>query len=341
MYKSEEECWMKFGFLIFKVSDVSNAFSYAALADKLGFNSVWVPDEVPGKGFFDPYVLLGALALKTKNVYLGTNITNPYTRHPALICSAFNTLYNMTGGRVIIGISVGGEYPFKPLRIPMWYKPLTAMKESIEIINKLTSGEKVTYDGSVFQVEELELEPKPDKKIPIYVGARGPKMIQLAGRYADGILGSVPIPQIPYMIENLKHGAKKAKRDLSNFVIANCIPFAVSKKREVAYDIIKFSIAIMFTLFNDKLIINSGVSIEKMNRIRKAISENNYELIKEEITDEEINKFSIAGTVKDVYQRIIEMKELGINLIMIQPPYGDSPEYAIEAVARSIIPNFK
>jgi len=332
---------LKFGFYAFKSDSVQELTAYSMLADKLNFDYVWVPDEVPAKSYRDPFILLAAIGWNTQKITIGTSITNPYTRHPALIASAFNSLYEITGGRVAIGISVGGELPFKPLKIPMWNRPLTTMKEAVIIIRRLMNGEKVTFEGKIFNIENVELDPKPDKKVPILIGARGPKMLQLAGRFADGVLGSVPIPKIPYMIEMIKIGAEKEKRKLDDFVVSNGIPFAISKKREDAYNMVKPLIALLITFLSDFLVVESGVSKERMEKIRRAVRENNSNATQELITEDIINNFSVSGTTKDIISKLKEVKDMGVNSINVQPPFGDSIEYALKTVSTNVMPHFK
>lgn len=331
---------MQFSVYLFKDSSIKEILSHALLADTLNFDTIWIPDEIPAKGFRDPFMTLAVLGWHIRYASIGTCVTNPYTRHPALIASAFNTLYELTGGRVIIGLSVGGTLPLQPLKIPLWFKPLKSLKEAIEIIKRLTTGERLTYDGEVFKVQNLELEPKPTHKIPILVGARGPKMLKLTGKYADGVLGSVPIPKIPYMIKNLEEGAKSKNRNISDFIIADGIPFAISKYRDDALDLVKPAIAMMMTFLNDDLIIDAGVPRERLEKVRSLVGNNEMEKVKDLITEEDLNNFSISGTSKDVLSKIKELKDLGINHILVQPPFGDSIEYAIKTVATGIKPHF-
>ena len=332
---------MKFSFYAFDTISIQEMVARAILAEELNFDYFWIPDEVPATKYRDPFVGLSAVGWNTRKIKIGTNITNPYTRHPALIATAFNSLYEITGGRVSIGISVGGEMPFKPLKIPMWKHPLTTLSEAITIMRKMFDGEVVTFEGKIFSVENLKLLPVPDRKIPIFVGARGPKMVQLAGRLADGVLSSVPIPKIPYLIEMVKKGAAKGNRDLTDFLFSNAIPFSISKNRDIAYKLVKPAIAGLITFLSDFLVLESGVTKERMNKIRTAFRKKDTDAFQELITDEIVQNFSISGTAKDVISKIREIRDLGINNVVVQPPFGETIEYAMRTTAIEIMPNFR
>jgi 5,10-methylenetetrahydromethanopterin reductase len=127
-----------------------------------------------------------AIAAATQRVMIGPGITNPYTRHPAQTASAIASLDEVSGGRGFLGIGAGGSLALDPVGIT-WQRPLTAVRETIEANRALYSGEPVDYDGEFVTLRSAQLDyARAD--IEIWLAGRGPKILQLGGRLADGVM---------------------------------------------------------------------------------------------------------------------------------------------------------
>jgi len=153
-------------------------------AERKGYKSVWAADQ--GLDARDIFVTLAAVAQKTSKIRLGTGITNPYTRHPAVTASGIGSLDELSNGRAFLGVSAGGIDTFNPMGIQR-PKPITATKELIEINRSLFKGKRVSYKGDLFQLNDALMDfGKAD--IQIWLAGRGPKMLSLGGEIADGVL---------------------------------------------------------------------------------------------------------------------------------------------------------
>jgi 5,10-methylenetetrahydromethanopterin reductase len=132
------------------------------------------------------YVVMTAIAEATERVVIGPGITNPYTRHPAQTASAIASLDEVSGGRAFLGIGAGGSLALDPVGIER-SKPLRAVRETIEVNRALYSGERVDHDGEFVTLRSAQLGyGRPD--IEIWLAGRGPKILQLGGRLADGVM---------------------------------------------------------------------------------------------------------------------------------------------------------
>ena len=101
----------------------------ARLVDEGGFDTLWIADESPVPNFRDPFTVLTAAALNTKNVKLGTGIAIPYHYHPVLMAVAISSLVEATEGRITVGLGPGGTMPLRPLGLKVWDRPVTALQE--------------------------------------------------------------------------------------------------------------------------------------------------------------------------------------------------------------------
>src|ERR1051326_165760 len=167
---------------------LSEAIEYVRYAEARGFEAVW---QAESRLVRDAVVPMAAYAATTTRIKVGSGVINNWTRNAALIAATFSTLDDLAPGRIMCGLGVWWE----PLASKVGVhrrKPLEAMRETIEVVRRLLRMEKVTFKGEFVQVEDIEIdivhaERKP-KQVPLYIGATGPKMMELSGEIADGVL---------------------------------------------------------------------------------------------------------------------------------------------------------
>ena len=162
--------------------------------DRLGFDSVWVCDHLygvplPTLPIFEAWTELAAIAAVTERVGLGTLVTPPFFRHPAVLAKQVATLDRISGGRAIVGLGAGwfdAEFRDYGLPFPSVRERLTALEETIEVLRSLWSEDRVTYEGRVYRLKGAYCEPKPERPPPILVGGGGEKvLLRIAARHAD------------------------------------------------------------------------------------------------------------------------------------------------------------
>jgi 5,10-methylenetetrahydromethanopterin reductase len=153
-------------------------------AERLGYSRCWVCDQ--GLDCRDVFVTLTAAAGKTRAIQLGTGITHPYTRHPAVTVAAIASVDELSGGRAFLGIGAGGIDTLLPMGLKR-RKPLTAVREMIQLTRALNRGQPVDFVGEVFQLHGARVDyARPG--LEIWLAGRGSKMLTLGGELADGVL---------------------------------------------------------------------------------------------------------------------------------------------------------
>ncbi len=172
------------GINVFLDVPVGQIVEVAQQAEQLGFSKCWVYDE--GLATRDPYINLAAIALQTKTLRLGTGITNPYTRHPAVTAASIATLHELSGGRAFLGVGPGGALTLDPLGIEL-KKPLTVLRELVETTRGLFNGEAVTYQGQMLRLASAKID-YAQPGMEIWLAGRGPKILSLGGEVADGVV---------------------------------------------------------------------------------------------------------------------------------------------------------
>ena len=212
----------------------SDIIASARLADDLGFSTLWILDS--HLLFHEVYTLLGALAVSTKKVRLGTAVTNPLTRHPTVTAAAIATLAELSGGRASLGISVG-DSALKSMNLEV--AQMSVLAETVALCRNLMAGETVSFgEGKTARLHHL------GPSVPIYVAATGPKMLALAGRIADGVIlmnGIAPelIGEAVRIVREGERAAGRKEGSVKAAVWAACHPSLQAVKFNVARAILR------------------------------------------------------------------------------------------------------
>jgi 5,10-methylenetetrahydromethanopterin reductase len=318
----------------------AEAVKLAVLAEKSGLECVWYCQDLFQR---DVWVFLTAAAAHTKRIGLGTGIVTPYTVSPAELAMHAATLDEYSGGRVRLGISVGAVEFLKWVGIEA-RRPLSAMRESIELIRRLLRGERVEHDGKAFKGwtpdAYMRFEPLRDR-IPIYLGAQRRRMLELTGEIADGGLPLLFPPEyIEDVLGHISKGAARAGRGIEDLDVVGCIWFSVSRDREAAKDALRGLVSFYGPHLAPEMIGKVGLVPEDFEPIREALAARDHERAESLMTDE-MAQIAVYGTPEDCVERIDRLIGRGLTHVRFGPPLGPEPEETIRLIGEEIIPHFK
>jgi len=200
------------------------------LAEEAGFESLWTNEDVG----FDSFTILSAISQHTRRIRLGTAIVNVYTRSAMQMAMAAATLHELSGGRAMLGLSIG-HHPWNDLNhgIP-FEKPLARVREYVTFIRRALSGQPFTHDGPLFRGVDGRLAFDPvGPLIPIHVAGERPRIIALAGELADGLLINVVSPEYVADVaaERLWSSARAAGRDAAKIELTALVTCCVAEDR--------------------------------------------------------------------------------------------------------------
>ena len=171
---------------------------YVLEAEKLGLDLCWVA-EAWGSDAPSP---LGYLAARTQRLLLGSGILQLGTRTPVVIAMTALTLAELSGNRFLLGLGPSGPQVIEGLHGLAFDRPLSRMRETIEVIRQAFAGEKIRHAGREFQIPRpggegrpMRLSVSPNDHIPIYIASMSPKMLELTGSTANGWLGTSFVPE--------------------------------------------------------------------------------------------------------------------------------------------------
>lgn len=219
--------------------EIADMVKLAREAEEAGIDLICMPENAAIEEGWDAFTPLTAIALATKKIHLSTSIISIYTRTPLLAAKTAAALDQISRGRLILGLGRGVASALDAEGITS-DRPLTRMREFIEIVRQLLEVGTGPYAGSVLRLGAgLQLGFRPYRKaIPIYLGAAGPKMLRLAGAIADGVyLPTIAGRMRTFLQEavtTVRDGAKDAGRDPAEVKIIRSVYVSVARDPEAA-----------------------------------------------------------------------------------------------------------
>jgi 5,10-methylenetetrahydromethanopterin reductase len=332
---------VKFGFGAKPSEHFQSYIELVQHAESLGFDYAWVPDQT---FYRDPFAILTALAFSTKQIRIGIGVTNPYTRHPAMIARAIATIDEMAPGRVHLGIGAGNN---KELLNPLGLDGAHAgdkCREMAEVVRALLSGKEVEYKGHYFQVSGIKMDFETNPNIPIYIAGRGPLILQSAGEVADGAIigGLCNASGISYAFDQIKIGSTKSGHDAKRMEIVSWVTCNVTKDRDKALEDLKPVVAHIIGGAPEIVLEAAGLDPTTVNQIKTTYFNGGISQAAQYVTVECIDAFTIVGDGPECVRHIKELEKAGITqLSMLMPPGSvGQGKQNLQMFAESVIPYF-
>lgn len=217
----------------------------ARRAEELGFDFVSASDHLHGAApTFEPWTMLGWMAASTSRISVATRVLGLPYRSPAVVAKMAETLDRLSGGRLILGLGGGyadEEFRAFGLEVPTPREKVEGLEEAIRIIRGLWSEPAFTFEGRRYRTEAADLEPKPEHRIPIWLGTYGPRALAVTGRLADGwipTLGFVPHDRIGAMRDRVLRAADEAGRDPGEITSVYNLEITLDERAEVGPSVV-------------------------------------------------------------------------------------------------------
>ncbi len=272
-------------------------------------DSVWIPEAWGMEG----YSMLSAVSQIVKNSKIGSSIINIYSRTPALIAMGAVTIDTLSNGRFILGLGTSSEPIVQEWHGLEFKKPVQRMREYVDIIRLITSGNKVSYSGKFFQLKNFTLLIKPSRKnIPIYLAAVNQKMVELAWNIADGVIFYLrPISELQCTIQKMQN---KKKLDVASQFIT-----CMSEDEDLAIERAKKTLTFYVSVgkIYREFLAKNGFKNETQNiydEFKKSGLSSNHKLV----SDAMLDSLVIYGTPQDCKKRLDRFVRAGITLPIIQ-----------------------
>jgi 5,10-methylenetetrahydromethanopterin reductase len=307
---------------------IREGMEIARYAEAKGFHAIW---QAESRLVREATVPMASFLAVTERIKVGSGVVNNWTRNPALLASTFSTLDDLAPGRVILGIGAWWD----PLAAKVGIKrtkPLVAMRETIEAVRALLADETVTYDGEFVHLEGVELDyvhqPRRPKDVPIYLGATGMQMMELAGEIADGVVLNYLVSPIynDMAMDHLERGAHKAGRSATDLDRPQLVVCSLDEDRSAALDAARLLVT-QYLGQQPHIMKASGVPESLLEDISKVLTwpatAEEVEAASKLVPDEIVQMITASGTAEECKEKVAEYVRRGCTCPILYPLGAD------------------
>ncbi len=324
---------MRLGVLCGIGTDWRDTIEKVRIAESLGFEMVatgeaWGPSTLPW---------MTLLATHTEKIHIATSILNVYSRTPGAIAQEFAMLDMLSNGRMICGLGSSGHRVIEHFHGVDFSQPLRRLREYTEIINTLIAGNRLEYDGEIFQMSRgftLDYE-RPRTHIPIYIAAITPRSIVQTGEIADGIFPiHWPHNRFGTLRESLANGSVRSGRAAAEITIAPFTNVYVlgDGTDEAVWMAARGPLFHYINRMGDfywKMLATSGFE-EEVHNSREAWKNRNRDHAMAAISEEMVRAIQVIGRREEISEQLRNRSELGADVQLIPMPSGSPAQVAQE-----------
>jgi len=317
--------------------NVKQVVNFCKLAESKDIDFAWITNHYNNRHC---YPTLAAIAQATTTLKMGPGIMNAFTDTPAAMASFFCTLNEISDGRAVLGIGPGDLSTLPKLAINA-EKPVARLEEAVVQIRKLCAGDQVNKSGMQFfdyDGAKLTGVNLPDKKkgVPIYIGAQGPKVLELAGKVGDGALINASNPKdfhiaIPIIKKASDAVGKK------NFDIGAYTAMSIDQSEKKARNAAKIVAAFIAAGSPEALLTRHGLDLANVAKIKVALGKFDFKTVGELVGDKEIDAFTIAGTPEMVKAKCADLTKAGVTQIIFGSPLGPDMTNSIRLLGKYVV----
>ncbi|MGI5134360.1 LLM class flavin-dependent oxidoreductase [Streptomyces sp. CA-106110] len=327
----------------------SEQTDFVVEAEKLGLDVCWVAEAWGSDG---PSAL-GYYAARTDRMLLGSGIMQVGTRTPTVVAQTAITLSNLSGGRFLLGLGASGPQVIEGLHGVPFARPLRRMRETVEIVRRVLGGGKLSYSGAEFRIPlpggeavPMRLSMRAEHRIPVYLAALSPAMLELTGEVADGWLGTSFVPEgaagayFAHLDNGLaRSGRTRAELDICQGAEVAFAPdeealgaMTATRKKELAFSLGGMGSA--STNFYNNAYSRQGWA-EIAAEVRERWQSGDRDGAAGLVTDEMVLGTTLIGTEAMVRQRLRVWREAGVDTVRLYPA-GESLQARLDTLARAI-----
>src|SRR5690349_7256048 len=297
------------------IKTLDESVARARTAESLGYESVWTSQLPPAR---DASLVFAAYAAGTERVKLGTAVLPIYTRHPTAMVQMAATLDEMSGGRFILGIGVSHKVTVEGMWGMRLEHPVDAMREYLTIVTSSIREGGCSFEGRFFTARWAYSAPRRPE-MPVMISALSPRMLELAGELADGVVLWMCTPRYieEQVVPIVTAGRAKAGKSLEGFEIVAAVPASLTTSRERALDVFR-------------LTVNTYASLPYYRKALDAVG------FKEELdtgnpSDALVDELAGVGDEKQVRGAIRRYRDAGVTLPAVGPFAGHEGASGFEA----------
>jgi 5,10-methylenetetrahydromethanopterin reductase len=316
---------------------IREGMEYSKYAEEKGFEAVW---QAESRLVREATVPMAAYAAVTDRIKVGSGVVNNWTRNVGLLAATFSTLDDLAPGRILLGIGAWWDPLASKVGINRT-KPLQAMRETVEVTRRLLAMERVTYHGQFVNVEDIEIDivhgDRSPKDVPIYIGATGMKMMEVAGEVGDGVVLNYMVSPLynKQAIDALDAGASRAGRKVEDIDRPQLVVCSLDEDRDLALDQAR-ELLTQYLGQQPHIMKASGVDPGLIEEIGKVMTwpagPDEIKKAMKLVPDEAVQMISASGTPEECRAKVREYVDAGCTCPILYP-LGDDVRAMIDAFA--------
>lgn len=325
---------MRLGLCFDGFYSINEMVELARLADEAGMESIWMSDHLC---FRDALTSAMAFLTTTRRITVVPAPLSPYSRHPIISAMALATMEELATGRVVATAGTGNAAALEEVGVKVT-RPLKTMREYIQVMRSLLSGETVHFHGEIFNINGAKMGFKPFSPIPIYMTAVKSKMLRLGGEIGDGVLlsaGCAP-KYIAQCVGEIRKGAERAGKSMQERDVAGFITTSVSENAREAIEASKTFLAYIFRNKHHAENIRLGGGKVDQESLADRVARRDWEGAKKLISDDVVFAHSVSGTPSECRRRLEEFVHGGLDLPILLPMGTQEARKKIVALAREM-----
>ena len=307
-------------------------------ADELGYDEVSIPESRLHRSTTS---VAAAILARTRSVTVRVGVANPVTRHPLLLALEAATLADLGPGRVRFGLGAC-EWTMRAFGCdPEGWLPYTNTVEAVRAMRSLLAGGPVGFEPETFAAAaDLHLDLPSPAPVPVDVGAVNARMLEAAGRWADGVqLGALMSPAyVAWAAERIAAGARAAGRDPGEVLISGNVLTSLDRDRAAARREVCEVLAYYLARVEGVVVDLSGADPEAVAAVREAVRRDGLAAGTATVSDQLIDTFAVAGDTGEVIERLLPFGAAGMAMPLFWYTLGPDPTWAVEALAAEVLP---
>jgi 5,10-methylenetetrahydromethanopterin reductase len=316
---------------------IREAMDYVRYAEERGFEAAW---QAESRLVREATVPMAAFAAVTSRIKVGSGVVNNWTRNAGLLAATFVTLDDLAPGRVLLGIGAWWDPLASKVGIER-RRPLLAMRETVDVVRRLIAMENVTFHGEFVRVDDIEIDivhgDRSPRDVPIYIGATGMQMMELAGEIADGVVLNYLVgPKYNRTaLEHLAAGASRSARRVEHIDRPQLVVCSLDEDREAALDRAR-ELVTQYLGQQPHIMKASGVDQGLLEEIGKVLTwpagPEEIRAAMKLVPDDVVQMITASGTAEECRAKVREYVEAGCTCPILYP-LGDDVRSMIDAFA--------
>ena len=301
---------------------VENSIKRARWAEEAGYDDAWLADT----GAPDGLTLAGALSRETRRLRLGIAVVPVFTRTPAVLAAAANTLGQLMPGRFVLGLGSSSEAMMKGWHGASFEKPLSRVRDTAIMVRSMLKGEKSDFDLETLHSHGYK-QPPLEQPVPIYLAGLRSRMIEMAAELGDGVIFNLwPRKALSKMMGHVRLGAERAGKDPRQVEIVNRHMVLVTDDKAHGRALFRKQFAPYYATSVYNSFLAWGGYEEIAATIREGWAAKDRDKTTGALTDEIIDEIGIIGNEQECRERLVWCAKAGVHTHIIAPFAGATPD---------------